>query len=289
MKAYVLLIPGLGVILFLMGSALYAVIAQSFGMVSLTGESSFTFAFWQEMISDPILQRSLAYSLRTSTLGSLGAIIIAYPIAMWLSKPLPAKPLLIGVLRAPMFVPGLVAAFLLINVISYHGILNEGLMALGLLDKPLRLTNDKFGWSVILLQIWKNVPFALILLGGAINSIRSDILNAADDLGASRFAKFRQIIFPLTIPALQASLILIFIGALGDFAFASIAGSRNAYSLSMLMNFTATQYYEWEKAAVIAMIIMLVAVISAVFITLFTQPFATKTRSVITTIQGRDS
>lgn len=140
-----------------------------------------------------------------------------------------------------------------------------------------------------LLQIWKNVPFALILLGGAINSIRSDILNAADDLGASRFAKFRQIIFPLTIPALQASLILIFIGALGDFAFASIAGSRNAYSLSMLMNFTATQYYEWEKAAVIAMVIMLVAVISAVVITLVTQPFATKTRSVITTIQGRNS
>ena len=57
----------------------------------------------------------------------------------------------------------------------------------------------------------------------------------------------------------------------------------------MLMNFTATQYYEWEKAAVIAMVIMLVAVISAVVITLVTQPFATKTRSVITTIQWRDS
>ncbi|BDU39898.1 ABC transporter permease [Vibrio nigripulchritudo] len=289
MRAYLFLIPGLGMILFLMGSALYAVVAQSFGMAGLTGESSFTLQYWQEMIADPILQRSIAYSLRTSILGSLGAIMLAYPIALWLSRPLPAKPVIIGVLRAPMFVPGLVAAFLLINVISYHGIFNEGLMALGVLEKPLRLTNDKFGWSVILLQVWKNVPFALILLGGAINSIRSDILNAADDLGASRWARFRQIVFPLTIPALQASLILIFIGALGDFAFASIAGSRNAYSLSMLMNFTATQYYEWEKAAVIAMVIMLLAVISAVVITLITQPFSTKTRSIITHIQRGES
>lgn len=278
MKVALLLIPGLGTIIFLMGSALYTVVVQSFGLDKEVGA---TLAYWSDALSDPILYRSINYSLRTSILGSFGAIILAYPIAMWLRNPIPGKPAIIGLLRAPMFVPGLVAAFLLINVISFHGILNESLLALGIIDKPMRITNDQFGWSVVMLQVWKNTPFALILLSSSINSIRSDVLDASADLGASRWANFSQVVFPLTIPALQAALILIFIGALGDFAFASIAGSRNVYSLSVLMYYTATAYYEWEKAAVIGLIIMLLSGCSAVILTLLTRPFANRTKAVI--------
>lgn len=274
MKLFLLLLPGLGTILILMGGAFYTTIAQSFGLGGEEGQ--FTFQYWNEMLSDSILWRSIGYSFRTASLGTLGAVILAYPIALWLTKPLQGKTLIIGILRAPMFVPGLVAAFLLMNVISYHGIINEGLLALGVIAQPMRMSNDSFGWSVILLQIWKNLPFALILIGGAVNGIRTDVLDAASDLGATRFARFRQVIFPLTIPALQASMILVFIGALGDFAFASIAGSRSSYSLAMLMNFTATQYYEWEKASVIAVIIMLLAMLGAIVIGVVSQPLSRK-------------
>ncbi|EAQ64681.1 putative ABC transporter, permease subunit [Marinomonas sp. MED121] len=278
MKLWLLLLPGLGSIVFLMGSALYTIMIQSVGLHTELGAS---LDYWSDTLSDPILFRSIEYSLRTSVLGSLGAVILAYPIAMWLRKPIPGKTAIIGLLRAPMFVPGLVAAFLLINVISFHGILNESLLALGVIDKPLRITNDKFGWSVVMLQVWKNTPFALILLSSSINSIRSDVLDASADLGASAWANFSQVVFPLTIPALQAALILIFIGALGDFAFASIAGSRNVYSLSVLMHYTATAYYEWEKAAVIGLVIMVLSGLSAILITLMTRPFANRTRPVI--------
>ncbi|MFA0442336.1 spermidine/putrescine ABC transporter permease [Vibrio sp. 10N.286.49.C2] len=281
LKPYLLLIPGVGTITLLMGSALYVVIAQSFGLFSVMGETNATFEYWQTMLSDPILWRSVSYSLRTSVLGTIGAVTLAYPIALWLQKPIPGKPAIIGVLRAPMFVPGLVAAFLLMNVIAYHGIFNESLMALGVIDKPIRLANDKFGWSIVVLQIWKNLPFALILISGSIASIRGDLMDAALDLGATRWARFCQVILPLTIPALQASAILIFIGALGDFSFASVAGSRSSYSLAMLMNITATQYYEWENSAVIALVIMILAGLSAAVLTLLTQPFAKRTSVVV--------
>ncbi len=281
LKPYLLLIPGVGTIALLMGSALYVVIAQSFGAFSLTGETNTTLEYWQTTLNDPVLWRSVGYSLRTSILGTLGAVAFAYPIALWLQKEVPGKPAIIGVLRAPMFVPGLVAAFLMMNVIAYHGIFNELLLLMGIIDKPMRLANDKFGWSIVVLQIWKNLPFALILITGAIASIRTDLLDAALDLGATRWSRFRNIIFPLTIPALQAASILVFIGALGDFSFAAVAGSRSSYSLAMLMNITATQYYEWENSAVIAMVIMILAAISAVVLTLLTQPFATRKKPVI--------
>lgn len=56
------------------------------------------------------------------------------------------------------------------------------------------------------------------------------MLDAASNLGASRWRSFTGVVVPLTLPAVQVTLILVFIGALGDFAFFSVAGPRNTYA-----------------------------------------------------------
>lgn len=275
-KTWLLLLPGVGTILLLMGSTFYMVVAQSFGFHNMMGESGFSMQFWSDAIVDAKLHKSLIYSVKVSVLGAVGAAMLAYPLVLWLRKPFTGSGTITGLLRAPMFIPGLVAAFLMVNVISYHGVLNQGMMYIGLIDKPIRMQNDNFGWGVIILQIWKQLPFAMILLGGAVNSIRNDVLDAASDLGANTWRKFTHIIFPLSVPALQVTLILIFIGALGDYSFYSIAGPKNTYSLSMLMHITSTEFMEWNKGAVIAVVIMITAVICAIIISLLTMPLATK-------------
>ena len=125
-KAWLLLCSGLGTILFLMGSTFYIVVSQSLGLYSMGGEESqFSLEYWQAVLNSPVFQNSYIYSVKVSLLGAILSIIVAYPIAMWLRKKLPAKVTIITILRAPMLVPGLVAAFLFVNMISYHGILNE--------------------------------------------------------------------------------------------------------------------------------------------------------------------
>lgn len=275
-KLWLLLLPGVGTIMLLMGSTFYMVISQSLGFHNLVGESGFNLSFWQDALADTKLHNSLIYSIKVSVIGALGAVALAYPLVLWLRKPFTGSTAITGMLRAPMFIPGLVAAFLLVNVISYHGILNQILMAIGITDKPIRMQNDDFGWGVIVLQVWKQLPFAMILLAGSVNSIRNDVLDAASDLGASTWNKFKGIIFPISVPSLQVALILIFIGALGDYSFYSIVGPKNTYSLSMLMHITSTEFMEWNKGAVIAVIIMTTAVIAALIISLLTAPLATK-------------
>lgn len=277
LKAWLLLLSGLGTILFLMGSTFYIVVAQSFGLQNMMGgESQFTLEHWKFVFTNPVFQKSYLYSVKVSLLGAIFSIIAAYPIAMWLRKDLPAKITIITILRTPMLVPGLVAAFLFVNMISYHGILNEVLVWLGVWDKPKTLQNDEFGWGVVILQMWKNIPFALILIGGAINSLRSDLLDAAANLGSSAWQRFRFVIFPLTLSSVQVSFILIFIGALGDFAFYSIAGPRSTYSLARLMQMTAYQFEEWNQSAVMAMAIMLTSAFFTVLISVIIKPLATK-------------
>lgn len=274
--AWLLMLSGLGTILLLMGSTFYVVIVQSLGWFNLEGDSHFSLEYWRNMLQDEVLQSALFYSVKVSLLGAFGSVIFAYPLALWLRKPMAGKEGIIAVLRAPMFIPGLVAAFLFVNIVAYHGIINELLLALGIISEPLRMQNDDFGWGVVILQIWKNLPFALILVGGAVNAIRNDVLDAASNLGASRWRSFTDVVVPLTLPAVQVTLILVFIGALGDFAFFSVAGPRNTYSLARLMQATAMEYGEWNNAAVIAVIIMVTAAICTLLIALLITPFATR-------------
>ncbi|MBA7844695.1 ABC transporter permease [Klebsiella sp. RHBSTW-00484] len=274
--AWLLMTSGLGTILLLMGSTFYVVVVQSLGWFNLEGDSHFSLEYWRNMLQDEVLRSALFYSVKVSLLGAFGSVIFAYPLALWLRKPMAGKEGIIAVLRAPMFIPGLVAAFLFVNIVAYHGIINELLLALGIISEPLRMQNDDFGWGVVLLQIWKNLPFALILVGGAVNAIRNDVLDAASNLGASRWRSFTGVIVPLTLPAVQVTLILVFIGALGDFAFFSVAGPRNTYSLARLMQATAMEYGEWNNAAVIAVIIMLTAGICTLLIATLITPFATR-------------
>ncbi|VUS65490.1 ABC transporter permease [Klebsiella huaxiensis] len=274
--AWLLMLSGLGTILLLMGSTFYVVIVQSLGWFNLEGDSHFSLEYWRNMLQDEVLRSALFYSVKVSLLGAFGSVIFAYPLALWLRKPMAGKEGIIAVLRAPMFIPGLVAAFLFVNIVAYHGIINELLLALGIISEPLRMQNDDFGWGVVILQVWKNLPFALILVGGAVNAIRNDVLDAASNLGASRWRSFTGVVVPLTLPAVQVTLILVFIGALGDFAFFSVAGPRNTYSLARLMQATAMEYGEWNNAAVIAVIIMLTAALCTLLIATLITPFATR-------------
>ncbi|EDV9210083.1 ABC transporter permease [Salmonella enterica subsp. enterica] len=274
--AWLLMLSGLGTILLLMGSTFYVVIVQSLGWFNLEGDSHFSLEYWRNMLQDEVLRSALFYSVKVSLLGASGSVIFAYPLALWLRKPMAGKEGIIAVLRAPMFIPGLVAAFLFVNIVAYHGIINELLLTLGIISAPLRMQNDDFGWGVVILQIWKNLPFALILVGGAVNAIRNDVLDAASNLGASRWRSFTGVVVPLTLPAVQVTLILVFIGALGDFAFFSVAGPRNTYSLARLMQATAMEYGEWNNAAVIAVIIMGTAAVCSLLIATLITPFATR-------------
>ena len=161
-----------------------------------------------------------------------------------------------SLIKIPLFIPALVAAFLIVNLISYHGIVNELLMKAGLLKEPLRMLNDKFGWGVIVIQIWKNLPFVLLILMASLASVRDDTVDAARNLGAGTWQVLFKIYIPLTMPGILVSMILMFIKAFGDFPITSIAGPPYPSSIAFRMHATATLYQEWDQAAVLGVIII---------------------------------
>ena len=258
-----LLTPGLGVILVMIGSVFYVAVMQSFGFYNLVGEDSFSLEHWQKVLDSKQFGRALSYSAYIAVVAAVGSVILAYPIAIWLRRPFRGSLLVSAALKAPLFVPGLVASFLFINVIAFHGIVNQSLMWLGITDAPIRMQNDRGAWGVVFLQLWKNMPFALLLLTGAVQSISDEVLDAARDLGAGNFARFRKVIAPLSVQAVQAALIIIFIGAAGDFAFQTTAGPTNVQSMAQYMVFLKESFGRWNQAAVVGVSLMGLALVGS--------------------------
>ncbi len=258
---WLLLVPGVGFIILFMGSSIFITLTQSFGLFSITGNSSFTLNNWKSLVGDKESLDSILFSLKMGLFSSAGTLLFAFPTALFLRKSGPGKGFLASLIKIPLFIPALVSAFLIINLISFHGIINEVLIALRLIKKPLRMLNDKQGWGVVAIQIWKNIPFVLLILSSSLASIRDDTIDAARNLGAGAFSILFRIFIPLTMPGILVSMILMFIKAFGDFAITSTAGPNYPPSIALRMRNTATLFQEWDKAAVLGVVIIVVTLI----------------------------
>ena len=257
------LLPGLGLIVLLIGTVISMAVAQSVGYFNFSGPSDFSLTYWQKQLASPLLHHSVLYSAKISLLSALISVGLAYMFALWLRRPFPGSTVLGGLLKAPMMVPGLVAAFLLLNVIAFHGFVNEFLLWMNIISKPLRMQNDSFGAAVIFLQVWKQMPFALLVLIGPVQSIHNEIFDAARDLGANAWTRFYKIVLPLTLTAMQAALILVFIRAAGDFSFQVIVGPREVSSMAQYMYTVQRLYGAWNEAAVVAVVLMAMSLTGA--------------------------
>jgi len=254
---YLLLVPGVGFILLFIGSSIFLTVTQSVGLFSITGKSQFTLENWNIVFHEKESLDSILFSMKMGLLSSIGTLLFAFPVALFLRKGGSGKRFLASLIKIPLFIPALVAAFLIINLISFHGIINETLMALHIIKSPLRMLNDKFGWGVVAIQVWKNIPFVLLILSGSLASIRDDTVDAARNLGAGAFSILFRIYIPLAMPAILVSMILMFIKAFGDFAITSVAGPTYPPSIALRMRNTATMFQQWDKAAVLGVIIIL--------------------------------
>jgi putative spermidine/putrescine transport system permease protein len=257
-----LLLPGVGYITIMLAAALVMTVLQSLGLFNFTGVSRLGFHEWKTVFNQQTLDAFL-YTSKIALASSLMCMVFAYPLSLYLRRDFFAKKVFNAIIRMPLFMPALVAAFLILNVVAYHGILNEALVRLGIISEPLRLTHDDWGIGVVGIQIWKNLPFQTLIVTSVLASIQSDLENAAKNLGANPWHVFKDILFPLSIPGILTGVILVFIGIFGDYAINTVAGPKYPPSLAIRMYVNARTFNEWGQAACLAIIIMVAAMIYA--------------------------
>ena len=252
---WLLLVPGVGFIAVLLAAALTMTAMQSIGFFNYFGQSQIGLHEWERAFNQQFLD-SFLYSTCIGVVSSFGALLLAFPLALYLRRGFFGQAFFVALMRVPLFMPALVAAFLILNLVAYHGIVNEVLVGLGIIEKPLRMLHDDWGIGVVAIQIWKNFPFQLLILMAVVLGIPRELEEAARDLGAGYLGAVRHVLLPLSVPGMLTAVILVFIGVFGDYAINVVAGPHYPQSLALRMYVHAYSLGEWGQAACVAVVLI---------------------------------
>lgn len=262
---YLLLLPGVGFVGYFLVSAIGMMVLQSFGLINYTGESRFSLEYWRELLNKNFVD-NLLYSLKIAILASLICIVIVYPLSLMI-KDMPGKKMWLSLWKVPMFIPTLVVCLMMINVISYNGVLNIILVKLGIIEQPLTLRNDSWGAGALITQVWKNIPFMLLIVYSSVEAVRKDVLDAGRNLGAGKIRLFFELTLPITMPSALVALIMTFIKIFNDYQISKIMGPLYPSTLTNLMHKQAYLLDDWHTAACVGCIMMVTAIS---FVSLYT-------------------
>lgn len=135
--------------------------------------------------------------------------------------------------------------------------MNEGLLTLGLIDKPLRIMYTEYAVMIGLVYIL--LPFMILPLYSSIEKLDNSYLEAAKDLGASKLQAFIKVILPLTMPGIIAGCVLVLLPALGMFYVSDLLGGAKNLLIGNVIKSQILNVRDWPfgSAASISLTVLM--------------------------------
>lgn len=265
-KAAVTVPPLLWVALFLLLP--YALLfAHSFWRVSAgTIVHEWSLVNYRELLHNPVYFEVLLRSAKIAGSVTAFALLLAYPLAYFLSFRAPVrKHLLYQLVIIPLWVSYLVRAYAWKTILGSDGVLNTLLAYLHLARHPVEaLLYSPLAVVLTLTHIY--TPFAFLPIYASLEHIPRPLVEASEDLGATAGTTFRKIILPLSLPGVLAGATFAFVLSLGDFLAPLLVGGPSGIMISNVVQSLFGAAYDWPLGAAISlsMLLLVVGLISLV-------------------------
>lgn len=198
-----------------------------------------------------IIWRTLAVALEVTII----TVLLGYPLAYWTTKLRPRlRIIVLGLVVMTFWVSILVRTYAWIVILGNAGLVNRGLQWLGVTTKPVEFLYNELGIVIGMTNVL--LPFLVLPLFAAMIRVDTRLLQVAETLGASRMRIFWQVFFPLTLPTLAASAILVFILSLGFYITPAVLGGGKVPLIANMMDLLINRFARWEIAAVVSVVLM---------------------------------
>lgn len=205
----------------------------------------------------PVRVRTFLLTVWYSVVVAVLCLMLAYPLAYYMAKIVNPKtlPTLILLLFIPLWVSEVLRAFAWWIILAFKGPLNALLLAVGLIDDPIRWTNMGFTGVVIGL-IYTYVLFMLFPIYNAIQSLDTNQIEAAEDLGAAWWKIHWRIVIPHAKPGIASGSVMVFMLSAGSLLVPSILGSTTSQWFTQTINETFNDALDWNTASAYAFILL---------------------------------
>ncbi len=210
-------------------------------------EMTFTFDNYLRL-ADPLYFKVLWHSFYMAIVATLLCLVIGYPFAYIVAKmPQKWRPFMLFLVIVPFWTNSLIRTYGLKIVLGTQGILNKSLMALEIIDKPMRIMYTETAVMVGLVYIL--LPFMILPLYSAIEKLDGTYIEAAKDLGANKFQTFIKVVLPLTMPGIIGGCLLVLLPALGMFYISDLLGGAKNLLIGNVIKSQVLNARDWPFGA----------------------------------------
>ena len=196
---------------------------------------------------------------------TLVCLLLGYPLAWVIARARPrVQSLLVFVVILPLLTSVVVRTFAWIVILGRQGILNKTLLAVGLIDEPVRLLFTEPGVVMVLAQV--QLPLMILPLLTTFQRIDPNLADASAALGAGQWRTFARVIAPLSLPGVAAGCVLVYAACVTAFVTQTLIGGARLVWVPLFMYQQATGANDWPFAAAISIVFMFAVLFVVVLI-----------------------
>ncbi|OOZ38065.1 spermidine/putrescine ABC transporter permease [Solemya pervernicosa gill symbiont] len=256
---YLLIVPVLTWLLFMIVIPHAELLISSFQIEDDMGGMVFSMNNYIEFFTQKIYWLTFVKTATYSIVVTLLAFIVAFPVAFYLTKVASKRSasFLMLLLLIPLWVGELVTVYGWMVLLGDHGVINHLLMTIGVINTPLNLLYTDF--SMVVGLLYMSVLFMVIPIMSTLETLDDSLIEAACDLGATKWAIFTRIIIPYSMPGIVTGSIIVFMLVIGDYLAPNLLGGKSSlwFTEQIYNNFLTT--FNWNEGAAFGFLLLMLS------------------------------
>lgn len=256
---YILLVPVLLWLFILIVLPHIDLLISSFTFENDDEEMVFSFNNYLEFFRNEIYWLTFATTAFYSIAITVLAFIVTFPVAFYLSKVVSLRysSFMTLLLLIPIWIGELVAVYGWFVLLGDSGVINTFLIDIGIISTPIVMLYTNFSMTVGL--IYMSMLFMIVPVMTTLDNLDDSIIEAASDLGASKWMIFRQIIIPYAMPGIASGSIIVFMLIVGDYLAPNLLGGKSSlwFSEQIYSKFLAT--FNWGEGAAFGFLLLILS------------------------------
>ncbi|MDR0554273.1 MAG: ABC transporter permease [Treponema sp.] len=238
---------------------LLIIVVYSFLKKGLYGgvELEFSLEAYREL-GNPSFALITIRTLITSVIATLITMLIALPCGYFMARSR-RQTLLLLLIIIPFWTNFLIRVFAWMNILGNNGFLNEFLLRIGVIKDYIHFIYNQR--AVVLVLVYMYLPYAILPLFSTIDKFDFSLLEAARDLGATKFEAILKVLLPNIRSGIYTAVLFTFIPIFGAYAVPLLVGGKESYMLGNIIASQLTTSRNWPLASAISMVLTLVTTV----------------------------
>ncbi len=217
------------------------------------------------LLSDKLYAVTYMRSVLIAAIATLLCLALGFPMAYAIARAREeVRSLLLLLIVLPFWISFLLRVYAWMGLMNSHGVINNLLLAVGVIDAPLQLMYTDF--AVFIGLTYSYLPFMVLPLYATLERMDPDLVEAAQDLGASSTRAFWDVTWPLARPGVIAGCLLVFIPAIGEYVIPYLLGGPEALLIGRVLFDEFFVNRDWPLASAVAVVLLLLLVIPIVML-----------------------